>query len=206
MERRNEACAQRVSKTGLKKKRGLEKFKVSPHEWGISSPELGLEHFFGKAVSCTFWRGSEVEERVASRSEGKWKSTKMACARKGVSWCAIDMRKALSGLAGSAIFTSAFLLLKNTLRVATEIIFGSLSFAPSYHSQLHSDAPPMELLPPFLWGMDPLFHVPLQLMICQVKKLTRIPDHEGMVLVLFATKNRNLVMLVNKFLVLFFST
>ncbi|KAF9391823.1 CST complex subunit STN1 [Podila verticillata] len=37
----------------------------------------------------------------------------------------------------------------------------------------------MELLPPFLWGMDPLFHVPLQLMICQIKKLIRIPDLDG---------------------------
>lgn len=46
----------------------------------------------------------------------------------------------------------------------------------------------MELLPPFLWGMDPLFHVPLQLMICQIKNLIRISDLDGMAFVPFATK------------------
>ncbi|KAF9413540.1 Vacuolar protein-sorting-associated protein 27 [Podila epigama] len=34
--------------------------------------------------------------------------------------------------------------------------------------------------PPMLWGMDPLFHVSMQLMIGQVKKLVKVADYDGM--------------------------
>ncbi|KAF9195000.1 CST complex subunit STN1 [Haplosporangium sp. Z 767] len=33
--------------------------------------------------------------------------------------------------------------------------------------------------PAVLWGMDPLVHVPMQLMIFQVKSLSRVPDQDG---------------------------
>jgi hypothetical protein len=37
----------------------------------------------------------------------------------------------------------------------------------------------MSILPVTLWGLDPLLHVPLQLMIFQVKALVPVPDYEG---------------------------
>lgn len=33
--------------------------------------------------------------------------------------------------------------------------------------------------PERLWGLDPLLHVPMQLMIFQVKALARVPDYDG---------------------------
>ncbi|KAG0275370.1 CST complex subunit STN1 [Linnemannia exigua] len=38
----------------------------------------------------------------------------------------------------------------------------------------------MSILPVTLWGLDPLLHVPIQLMIFQVKALVPVPDYEGM--------------------------
>ncbi|KAF9148704.1 CST complex subunit STN1 [Linnemannia schmuckeri] len=37
----------------------------------------------------------------------------------------------------------------------------------------------MSILPMTTWGLDPLLHVPLQLMIFQVKALKPVPDYEG---------------------------
>ncbi|KAF9908246.1 hypothetical protein EC991_010086 [Linnemannia zychae] len=37
----------------------------------------------------------------------------------------------------------------------------------------------MSILPVTLWGLDPLLHVPIQLMIFQVKALVPVPDYEG---------------------------
>jgi len=40
--------------------------------------------------------------------------------------------------------------------------------------------------PPILWGMDPIFHVPMQLMIFQINAMTSVPEHEGTLLLLFS--------------------
>jgi hypothetical protein len=77
---------------------------------------------------------------------------------------------------------------RNTLQLSLSpnALFLSLSLAnkqslvsSTLPRETDRNADAMSILPVTLWGLDPLFHVPIQLMIFQVKALVPVPDYDG---------------------------